>query len=167
MASGTEVKERVDISAYHHLPSDAMGRISFHTAVNAAWSVASSRNASVENASLGRSGRCNSLETCSFEIRSKEYLPGGARSLWPSLSAAIAFLLSIALVGQNACAAQRSLGSDWIITRADRRIGASAVPSLPATSLILISFLRRDSTQKSPQKIGSGYNASLSSPDQD
>jgi hypothetical protein len=43
----------------------------------------------------------------------------------------------------------------------------SAAPSLPATSLIFVSFLRRDSTQKSPQKIGSGYNAILSSPDQD
>jgi hypothetical protein len=78
-------------------------------------------------------------------------------------------LLSIALVSQNVCPAQRSLASDWIITLVDRR-RLSALPaarSLPATSLIFVSFLHRDSTQKSSQKIGSGYYSSLSSPDQD
>jgi hypothetical protein len=43
----------------------------------------------------------------------------------------------------------------------------SAGASLPATSLIFVCFFRRDSTQKSPQKIGARYNAPLSSPDQD
>src|SRR5580698_3967554 len=50
--------------------------------------------------------------------------------------------------------------TDWELGQHPLSAGAS----LPATSLIFVCFFPRDSTQKSPQKIGARYNAPLSSP---